>query len=53
MTDKLTRPTLYSDGAKADEYRDHCRNIARIISYADVNHEIEARIQQYLAAVGV
>ena len=49
MTGKLERPTCID----TDDYRDHCRNIANIISKTEALHEIDSRIREYLLAVGV
>ncbi len=48
MTDKLERVI----GNKAEEYHEHCRNIAHIISRSD-NASIDLRVYKYLLTVGI
>lgn len=53
MSDKLTRPSFYSAEARAEDYHEHCRNIARIIAGTGDHRELDERIQHYLSVASV
>ena len=51
MTGNLTRP--YIGGKKVDDYHEHCRNIALLISRANNKADADLKIHQYLVVVGL
>jgi len=51
MSGKLKRPKVFSK--QLDDYHEHCRNIAQIISKTEDHNAIDIRVLKYFVAVGL